>query len=78
MVKSRDPPKTGLKITLLTASVMTIFGGLFLSPALPAIRTQYGDLANNETPAAFRGRVLGGFTTALFSGQFVSPILSSR
>jgi MFS family permease len=28
------------------------------------------------TPASFRGRVLGGLTTALFLGQFVSPILS--
>lgn len=46
MIGSRDPEKIGLKITLLTASVMTILGGAFLSPALPAIRTQFGDLAN--------------------------------
>jgi MFS family permease len=30
----------------------------------------------NETPLAIRGRVLGGFTTALFLGQFLSPIIS--
>ncbi len=46
MVKSRDPENIALKITLLAASVMTILGGAFLSPALPTIRTQFGDLAN--------------------------------
>jgi MFS family permease len=30
----------------------------------------------SEAPPAARGRVLGGFTTALFLGQFLSPILS--
>ena len=30
----------------------------------------------NETPAALRGRVLGGFTTALFLGQFLSAVVS--
>jgi MFS family permease len=30
----------------------------------------------SEAPPALRGRVLGGFTTALFLGQFLSPILS--
>jgi MFS family permease len=30
----------------------------------------------NETPLAIRGRALGGFTTALFLGQFLSPIIS--
>jgi MFS family permease len=30
----------------------------------------------NETPLPMRGRVLGGFTTALFLGQFLSPIIS--
>jgi MFS family permease len=29
----------------------------------------------NETPAALRGRVLGGFATALFLGQFISPLV---
>lgn len=30
----------------------------------------------NETPAHLRGRILGGMTTAVFLGQFVSPIVS--
>jgi MFS family permease len=30
----------------------------------------------SETPNAIRGRILGGFTTALFLGQFLSPVLS--
>jgi MFS family permease len=30
----------------------------------------------SEAPPALRGRLLGGFTTALFAGQFLSPILS--
>jgi MFS family permease len=30
----------------------------------------------SEAPQSTRGRVLGGFTTALFLGQFLSPILS--
>lgn len=30
----------------------------------------------NEAPEAVRGRLLGGFTTALFLGQFLSPIIT--
>ena len=30
----------------------------------------------SETPVSLRGRVLGGFTMALFLGQFMSPILT--
>lgn len=30
----------------------------------------------NETPAHIRGRALGGFTTAIFLGQFLSPVAS--
>ena len=30
----------------------------------------------NEVPVAIRGRALGGFTTALFLGQFLSPLIS--
>lgn len=32
--------------------------------------------ASNEVPDALRGRVLGGLTTFMFLGQFVSPIVS--
>jgi MFS family permease len=30
----------------------------------------------NETPAALRGRLMGGLTTAVFLGQFISPVIS--
>jgi MFS family permease len=31
---------------------------------------------NTEVPSAMRGRAMGGFTTAIFLGQFLSPIAS--
>ena len=37
---------------------------------MPALNNWLGD----QTPAAARGRALGGLSTALFFGQFVSPI----
>ena len=30
----------------------------------------------NEVPQEIRGRALGGFTTALYLGQFLSPLIS--
>ena len=30
----------------------------------------------SESPASLRGRVLGGYTTALFAGQFFSPLVA--
>ncbi len=49
-----------------------VLGGIGLGVMVPSL---YVWLAN-ETPVAIRGRVLGGFTTATFLGQFLSPILS--
>ncbi|MGD2158574.1 MAG: MFS transporter [Anaerolineales bacterium] len=46
MIRSQNPDKISLKITLLAASVMTILGGAFLAPTLPAIRSNFSDLAN--------------------------------
>jgi MFS family permease len=46
MIGSQNPDKTSLKITLLAASVMTILGGAFLAPTLPAVRSNFSDLAN--------------------------------
>jgi MFS family permease len=46
MAKVQNPDQGRVKITLLTASTLAMLGGPFLSPALPAIRAQYGDLAN--------------------------------
>jgi len=30
----------------------------------------------SSTPAALRGRILGGLTTSFFLGQFISPFIS--
>ncbi len=30
----------------------------------------------SETPSAIRGRVVGGYTTSIFLGQFISPVIS--
>lgn len=49
-----------------------IFAGTGLGLMVPNL---YAWLAS-EAPPALRGRLLGGFTTALFLGQFLSPILS--
>lgn len=57
---------------LVLVYVGLIFAGMgigFLSPNL------YAWLAS-EAPPALRGRIMGGFTTATFAGQFLSPILS--
>lgn len=63
-------------ISLGAATIGLYFGlviaGVSLGVLIPSL---YVWLANG-VPAAFRGRALGGFTTALFLGQFLSPILS--
>jgi len=46
MVRSLNPDNSSVKITLLAASVMTILGGAFLSPVLPAIRNHFSDVTN--------------------------------
>ncbi len=46
MPRIQSPEKLSLKITLMAASVMMNLGGAVLAPALPAIRTQFGDEAN--------------------------------
>jgi MFS family permease len=49
-----------------------VLGGIGLGILIPSL---YVWLAN-AAPVAIRGRALGGFTTAVFLGQFLSPILS--
>ena len=49
-----------------------IFGGLGSGLAIPNLSVWIAGLA---TPAG-RGRLLGGLTTAIFLGQFLSPLLS--
>jgi predicted MFS family arabinose efflux permease len=63
-------------IPLGAANILLYIGlvvaGVGLGIVIPSL---YVWLAN-ETPLAIRGRALGGFTTAIFLGQFLSPILS--
>ncbi len=68
----------GLGYTLVSISGATVIlyaglvvAGVGLGILIP---NMYVWLAN-ETPVAYRGRILGGFTTALFLGQFLSPLV---
>ncbi len=47
-------------------------GGFGIGLAMPNLSVWLA----NETPAHLRGRILGGLTTAVFLGQFISPIVS--
>ncbi|MFQ5944403.1 MAG: MFS transporter [Anaerolineales bacterium] len=49
-----------------------VVSGLGIGQLIPNLYVWLAD----ETPAQVRGRVIGGFTTALFLGQFLSPIVS--
>lgn len=49
-----------------------VIGGIGLGMMMPNLNVWLA----NESPPASRGRVLGGLTTALFLGQFLSPIVS--
>ena len=60
---------TNSTVALYLGLIVTGFGLGMLIPNL------YVWLAN-EVPQAIRGRVLGGFTTALYLGQFLSPLVS--
>lgn len=49
-----------------------IMGGIGLGFIVPNLNVWLA----NETPTALRGRALGGLTTSLFLGQFLSPVVS--
>jgi MFS family permease len=49
-----------------------VLGGIGLGILIPSLYVWLAGAA----PVAIRGRALGGFTTAVFLGQFLSPILS--
>jgi MFS family permease len=57
---------------LVLVYVGLIIAGVGIGLMVPNL---YAWLAS-EAPPALRGRILGGFTTATFAGQFLSPILS--
>jgi MFS family permease len=63
-------------ITLSAGSIVLYFGlvvaGIGIGQLIPNLYTWLA----NETPVHIRGRVMGGFTTAVFLGQFLSPLIS--
>ena len=78
-------PLAGLALALLGASYLLIalapsrlvvYGGLLLAGvALGWILPNLNLWLANRTPAALRGRLLGGFSAAIFLGHFLSPLL---
>ena len=78
-------PLAGLALALLGSSYLLIalapsshvvYAGLALSgTALGWVLPNLNLLLANRTPAALRGRLLGGFSAAIFLGHFLSPLL---
>lgn len=78
-------PLAGLALALLGSSYVLIalaptkqvvYAGLALSgTALGWVLPNLNLLLANRTPAALRGRLLGGFSAAIFLGHFLSPLL---
>ncbi len=56
--------------------VMVLVGLAIAGTGLGLLMPNMNVCLTSVTPGSLRGRVLGGLTTALFLGQFVSPILS--
>jgi len=63
-------------ISLGAASIVLYLGLVFSGIGLGIMIPSFYVWLANEMPVAIRGRALGGFTTAVFLGQFLSPILS--
>lgn len=78
-------PLVGLALALLGASFLLIalaptryvvYAGLLLAGvALGWVLPNLNLWLANQTPPALRGRLLGGFSAAIFLGHFLSPIL---
>jgi MFS family permease len=64
-----------LLISFASGLVMVIVGLVLAGAGLGFLTPNLNVWLANETPASLRGRVLGGFTTALFLGQFISPLV---
>jgi MFS family permease len=68
----------GLFIVGNATSLPFVFAGAFLAGLgfglqMPVLTTWISEV----TPAGMRGRVLGGFSAAVFLGQFMSPLVTS-
>jgi MFS family permease len=63
----------GNATTLPIVFVGAFLAGLGFGLQMPVLTTWISEV----TPAAMRGRVLGGFSAAVFLGQFMSPLVAS-
>ena len=55
---------------------LAVVGLCFCGPGLGLMFPSISTWLMGSTPARFRGRATGGMTTAVFLGQFLSPVLS--
>ncbi|MEP1078572.1 MFS transporter [Leptolyngbya sp. PL-A3] len=65
-----------LVISISPTYAMVLVGLAIAGAGLGLLMPNINVCLTSVAPASFRGRVLGGLTTAFFLGQFVSPILS--
>jgi len=67
----------GFAIVTTAPGVGALFPGLALAGAgIGIVLPGMSVWLMNEVPARLRGRAMGGFTTSIFLGQFLSPILA--
>lgn len=67
----------GFGVIAFAAGWVMIYIGLIISAlGLGMLVPNFNVWLASEVPAAIRGRALGGLTTALFLGQFLSPLVS--
>lgn len=67
----------GFVLVALAESLwLAVVGLCFCGPGLGLMFPSISTCLMGETPARFRGRATGGMTTAVFLGQFLSPVLS--
>jgi len=63
-------------VSLATSYVIVILGLIVIGMGLGLLMPNLNVWLNAITPVAIRGKVLGGLTTAMFLGQFSSPLVS--
>ncbi len=63
-------------ISFATTYALVLVGLAIAGTGLGLLTPNMNVCLTSVIPASFRGRVLGGLTTAFFLGQFISPILS--
>lgn len=63
-------------IALASSVTMALVGLVFCGPGLGMMFPALSTWLMGSTPARFRGRATGSMTTAVFLGQFMSPVLA--